>query len=94
MRYKNVHGHCNVLIFDDKSLAQFCAMARYAHKNLIKRMSLTDEPIATLHAIDFSWTSQQYIMRSFYERIQDLEEYKRTHGHIINVKRHENNSLG
>ena len=45
-RYKETHGHPNVTIPDDKSLAQFCANARYARKNPGKGMQLTDERIA------------------------------------------------
>ncbi len=92
-RYKEMNGHSNVTIPDDKSLAQFCANARYARKNPGKGMQLTDERIAAFDAIDFDWTSQEYVTRTFDERIQDLEEYRRTHGHV-NVKIHEDNSLG
>jgi hypothetical protein len=56
-------------------------------------MQLTNEHIAAFDAIDFDWTSQEYITRSFDERIQDLKEYKRMHGHV-NVKIHKDNSLG
>jgi hypothetical protein len=92
-RYKETHGHSNVTIPNDKSLAQFCANARYARKNPGKGMQLTDERIAAFDAIDFDWTSQEYVTRTFDERIQDLEEYRQTHGHV-NVKIHEDNSLG
>ena len=34
----------------------------------------------------------RYVTRSFDERIDDLEEYKQTHGHV-NVNRHEDCSL-
>ena len=34
----------------------------------------------------------RYVTRSFDERIDDLEEYKQTHGHV-NVNRHEDSSL-
>ena len=92
-RYKETHGHANVSIPEDKSLAQFCANARYARKNPGKGMLLTDERTAAFDAIGFIWTSQEYVTRSFDERIEDLEEYKQTHGHV-NVKAHEDNSLG
>ena len=52
----------------------------------------TDEHIARLDALGFNWTSQEYVTRSFDERIEDLEEYKRTHGHLY-VKIHEDNIL-
>ena len=91
-RYKETHGHANVSIPEDKSLAQFCANARYARKNPGKGMLLTDERTAAFDAIGFIWTSQEYVTRSFDERIEDLEEYKQTHGHL-NMKRDEDNSL-
>jgi hypothetical protein len=56
-------------------------------------MQLTDEPIAAFDAIEFVWTSREYVRtRSFDERVQALEEYRRTHGNV-NVKIHEDNSL-
>jgi hypothetical protein len=35
---------------------------------------------------------QEYVTRSFDERIDDLEKYKRTHGHL-SMKIHEESSL-
>ena len=66
---------------------------RGTRKNPGKGMLLTDERTAAFDAIGFIWTSQEYVTRSFDERIEDLEEYKQTHGHV-NVKAHEDNSLG
>ena len=57
-----------------------------------KGKQLTNERIAAFDAIGFIWTSQEYVTRSFDERIEDLEEYKQTHGHV-NVKRNEDISL-
>ena len=84
----------HVSINEDRSLAQFCAKARHARKNPSKGRAkqLTDENIARLDALGFNWTSKEYVRRSFDERIEDLKEYKRTHGHL-NVKIHEDNSL-
>ena len=92
-RYKETHGHANVSIPEDKSLAQFCATARRARKNPSIGMQLTDERTSAFDAIGFHCTSQKNVTRSFDERIEDLEEYKQTRGHI-NVKIHEDNSLG
>ena len=36
--------------------------------------------------------SKEFVTRSFDERIEDLNEYKKTHGHV-NVNRHEDSSL-
>jgi hypothetical protein len=92
--YYETHGHVNVSIPEDKSLAQFCAQARHASKNPDKSngKQLTNKCIAAFDALGFNWTSKEYITRSFDERIEDLEEYERTHGHL-NVNRHEDNSL-
>ena len=68
----------------DKSLAQFCAQTRYTHNNpgKSKGKQLTIENIARLDALGFIWTTQEYVTRSFDERIEDLKEYKQTHGHL------------
>ena len=55
-------------------------------------MKVTDEMIEALDEIGFNWSTKKYITRSFDERIQDLQEYKRTHGHV-NVTFRENDSL-
>ena len=64
-RYKETHGHVNVSIPEDKSLAQFCTKARYAVKNPGKGVKLTGECIAAFDAVGFNWTSQEYVTRSF-----------------------------
>jgi hypothetical protein len=91
-RFKETHGHANVTIREDIPLGQFCAKARYAHNNPGKGTKLTDERISAFNAMDFNWTSQEYVTRSFDERIDDLEKYKRTHGHL-SVNRHKDSSL-
>jgi hypothetical protein len=92
-RNKETHGHANVSIPEDKSLAQFCATARRARTNPGTGMQLTDERTSAFDAIGFNCTSLKNVTRSFDERIEDLEEYKQTRGHV-NVKIHEDNSLG
>jgi hypothetical protein len=57
-----------------------------------KGKQLTNERIAAFDMIGFIWMSQEYVTRSFDERIEDLEEYKQMRGHV-NVKIHEDNSL-
>ena len=69
-----------------------CMLMGHARKNPGTGVKLTDERIAAFDAIGFNWTSQEYVTRSFHERIKDLKEFKRTHGHL-NVKLHEDNSL-
>ena len=94
--FKETHGHVNVSgsIPEDKSLAKFCVKVRQAHNNpgKSKRKKLTIENIARLDALGFDWTSQEYVTRSFDERIDDLEKYKQTHGHL-SLKRLEDISL-
>ena len=91
---KETHGHVNVSIPVDQSLAKFCAQVRHAHNNPGKSKSkkLTIENIARLDALGFNWTSQEYVTMSFDKRIKDLEKYKRTHGHL-SVEGEEDNSL-
>ena len=91
-RFKETHGHASVSIREDKSLGQFCNKTRHTRKNPGNGKQLTDERIAAFDALGFIWTSKEYITRSFDERIEDLEEYKRTHSHL-NVKIHEDSSL-
>jgi len=73
---------------------KFCATTRDARKypGKSKRKQLTDEQKTRLDALGFIWTTQEYITRSFDERIHDLEEYKQTHGRL-SVERHEDSSL-
>jgi hypothetical protein len=91
-QFEETHGHANVTSREDIPLGKFCAQVRYAHKNPGKGLTLTDERIAAFDAMDFNWTSQEYVRRSFNERIDDLEEYKQTHGHL-RLKRLEDSSL-
>jgi len=83
-----------VFIPEDKSLTQFCTQTRHAQKNIgkSKKKQLTNKHIAAFYAIGFNWTMQEYVTRSFDKRIDDLEEYKQTHGHV-NMNRHEDSSL-
>ena len=93
-RFKEMHGHANVSICEDKPLAQFCVQMRHARKNpsKIKRKQLTNEQIAAFDALNFVWMTQEYITRSFDEMINNLRKYKQMHGHI-NVKIHKDSSL-
>ena len=91
-RFKETHGHANVSIPDDKSLSVFCKRARHALKNPGKGVKLTDECIAAFDALGFLLTSKTHLTKLFDERINDLKEYKKTHGHV-NVNRHEDSSL-
>jgi hypothetical protein len=92
--FKETHGHVNVSISEDISLAQFCTKTRHKRTNPGKSKSkkLTIENIARLDALGFNWTSQEYVTRSFDERIEDLKEYKRMHGHL-SLTIHEDSSL-
>jgi hypothetical protein len=92
--FKEKHGHVNVSIPEDNSLAQFCVQVRHAHNNpgKSKRKKLTIENISRLNALGFNWTTHEYVTRSFDERIEDLEKYKQTHGHL-SLKRLEDISL-
>jgi hypothetical protein len=78
--FKETHGHVNVSIPEDNSLAQFCAQVRHAHNNPSKKLTIKNIAL------------KEYVTRSFNERIEDLEKYKRTHGHL-SLKKHEDSSL-
>ena len=55
--YKEKHGHLNVRINEDKSLAGFCSGMRYARRNPgnFRIMKLNEERIASLDALGFDW---------------------------------------
>ena len=90
--FKEMHGHANVTICEDKSLGQFCNNMRHTRKNPGNGKQLTNERIAAFDAMGFNWMSKEYVTRLFDERIEDLEEYRQKHGHV-NVKAHKDSSL-
>ena len=57
--YKEKHGHLDVKINKDKSLAGFCSNMRQARKNPgnVCRMKLNEERMASLDALGFDWRS-------------------------------------
>jgi hypothetical protein len=91
-RFKQTHGHANVSIPEDKSLAAFCSRVRHAHKNPSKGVKMSDERIAAFDALGFIWTSKTHVTRSFDDSINDFKEYKQMHGHV-KVKRNKDSSL-
>ena len=91
-QYKETHGHANMSISEDESLGQFCNKTRHTRKNPGNGKQLTAERIAAFDAIGFIWTSKTYVTKSFDERIEDLKEYKRMHGHL-SLTIHEDSSL-
>ena len=47
---------------------------RHTRKNPGNGKQLTNEGIAAFDAMGFNWTSQEYVTRSFDDRIEDLKE--------------------
>ena len=92
-RFKEEHGHVKVTKLHDKALAAFCSRVRCTRKKVGNDMTLTDATIAEFDSLGFDWTCMDYIKKTFDQRIADLEEYKRTHGHV-NVTPTEDFSLG
>ena len=92
--YKEKHGHVNVKWNEDKSLYVFCNNMRKARNNPEKSTTLVNEErIASLDALGFEWTAREYAaMKSFEQRIADLQVYKEKNGHV-NAKEKEDKSL-
>ena len=89
--YKEKNGHVNVKGNEDMSLYNFCKHNRYARNNPEKgQMTLSDDKIASLDALGFTWNSKPNI-KSFEQRIDDLRAYKEKHGHM-KVKQKEDKS--
>ena len=92
--YKEKHGHVNVSQKEDSSLYNFCHHMRNARKYPEKsHRVLTEDRIASLDALGFDWSiKEQAAKKSFEQRIEDLQAYKKKHGHT-NVKEKEDKSL-
>ena len=67
---------------------------RYARNNPTKSdRNLIDDRIASLDALGFDWSvSERQAVKSFEQRIENLQAYKEKHGHV-NVKEGEDKSL-
>lgn len=87
--YKAKYGHCRVSRNDSTyySLGSWCHNMRVAHRTSQKQddpdiPSMSQEKIDALDAIGFDWDMKEpRQMKSFEERIEDLKEFKETHGH-------------
>jgi len=83
--YKEEHGHTNVKEREDKSLYEFFRKIRQARKNSEKSSRLiNDDRIASLDALGFDWSMNRTNsgIKSFEQRIEDLQAYKEKHGHV------------
>ncbi|KAL7538798.1 hypothetical protein ACHAXR_012392 [Thalassiosira sp. AJA248-18] len=94
--YQEKHGHVNVRIKDDKSLAYFCINIRHARKHMGESgvMKLTKERISSLDAIGFDWKLDDAsgVGKKFSNRVADLKAYKEKYGHT-NVRIKDDKSL-
>ncbi len=81
VEYKRVHGHCLVpnIFKENPSLAEWVKRQRYQYKlrRLGEHSSMSDDRIQTLEALGFVWNSHDLLWE---ERLEDLKEYKATHG--------------
>ena len=90
-RFKIQHGHTKVTNADDRPLASWCSVLRFARKNPEKAsIKLTEYQISQLDSIGFNWTSMEYVTKTFDQRSADLEAYKQINGHV-NVRAIDNN---
>ncbi len=87
--FKKVNGHCNVPdgFNPDPSLGQWCRNMRRGYKALKTgrgpRYGMNDERIRELDQVNFEWVAKigGFSAKTFKDRMQDLIEYKRIHGH-------------
>lgn len=80
--FRRAHGHCHVThrCLEHENLAQWVKRQRYQYKLKLegKRSGLSDERICLLNNIGFIWNSHDAVWE---ERLQELLEFKRIHGH-------------
>jgi hypothetical protein len=86
--YKEINGHLNVTIEDNKSLKDWCANIRSARKGKLG-LRLTADRIAALDAIGFDWRSETK-PRSGQRQISFIHDVKNGH---LNVTYIANKSL-
>lgn len=77
--YKKEYGHCNVSSTHDKSLASWVQNQRTQYK----KSKLSEERIARLNVIGFSW----YVSTDdlWFTRFEQLKQYKSKKGHMRRI---------
>jgi hypothetical protein len=85
VEYKKKYGHCNVPARDPehKALATFVVDQRTMHRKLREGAptSIFPERIRRLNALGFEWTVAKTKSLDFQTRLDQLQAYKRKHGH-------------
>jgi len=81
--FKRIHGHVHVKATDDKNLYSFVKKTRSARRN---KMTLAEEKINALDELGFEWrpleAKSQAKQVSFEDCVEQLKEFKETHGHV------------
>lgn len=84
--FKRLHGHCKVpqVYKQNPSLGRWYKNMRQGYKALKRgdgdRRGMTEERVKILEAIGFQWRSDK-VTKDFEQRVEDLKEFKRQHGH-------------
>ena len=82
LQYKKKHGNCQIPqnYAEDLALARWCRRQRHQYKlkRLNKNTSMSDKRQSLLERAGFIWDPQTDVWEI---RRQELEEYKRVHGH-------------
>ncbi len=73
--FKLIHGHASPTQSFDAGLYRWC------HRKRTSKSKLSQEQINELDAIGFNWDCKSYVVKTFEERIQELEEFKKIHNH-------------
>lgn len=89
--YKDKHGHCDVprVLENNMKLARWCRMNKQSYKLIQKDETplkkLNEDQLKQLADIGFRLKVEErkkVVQKAFKERIEDLKEHQRIHGHI------------
>jgi len=81
--FKAAHGHLHVTATLDKNLNIFVRDMRHARLKPDSRgTTINDERIQALDEVGFEWTTVRRTESLFEQRIEQLEAFKATHGHL------------
>lgn len=87
--FKEKYGHVHITAKLDKKLAIFCTNMRNARRKTHTTRRLTQERIDALDALGFIWDpGQDRTLTSFEERVDQLKNFKATHGHLNVLPKH------
>ena len=84
--FKEKYGHVRVTEKHDKSLANFCKNMRGARRGTKPGKVITEDRIKALDELGFTWGDK---LKSFEDRIEELEAFKKKNGHVRVTAKHD-----